>query len=657
MKKITSILLVCLMATSLLISPVSASSLDGLGIVDLSYSNSQSVTRAAFAEMVVAAAGKSDEAIYATSKNLFSDVPATHAQRGEINLAYQLGYMTGKGNGNFSPNAAVTLGEAVGTALLMLGYTTQDIGSFWPTDHMNMANSLGLLDGISKTVWDSITYSDASILFSNLLNMQTKEGKEYLSTIASTTVQNAIVLDTNAQNGTNSGMLKVYSDGKISYYEQAQPLSNSLELSEIGTLLLDEQGRATAFVGGGYKAISLSPSEVQAGTVYDAEGTSYTVPSGAALIIGDKITTYGMEYYELESYSEITLLYGENGQVEAVYASAKASTEGYALTVYYESAYPNPSAPESITALGLTLDVSSEAQSDFTSLAIGDKITLILDADGEVAQAMSASSSASADMVGILGEDSVTLSCGLVLKGNISTEKAVGSPVRVSASSVTSMSVYSASNAPDGTLDTVQKTLDGVALATTVTIYDTVKGQAATEVTLGDISIEEVDEDQILYYHINSQGLVDIIILDDVTGLCYTYGIFETATVTTNSGSFGTIENTTVAIKTSNGTEKSVVYGLASRYNDLPGGIVYDETGEVLKTKLLDSADDIERTAFDGTETVVADGVRYDIAQNVQVYNTVTDSFTTLELAKSASETFSVCYDEQSGKVFMIYCY
>lgn len=56
--------------------------------------------------------------------------------------------MSGYGNGTFGPDDPVTVGQAVTVVLRLLGYTTDQVGPFWPEDYMALGEQLGLLEGV-----------------------------------------------------------------------------------------------------------------------------------------------------------------------------------------------------------------------------------------------------------------------------------------------------------------------------------------------------------------------------------------------------------------------------------------------------------------------------------------------------------------------------
>ena len=79
------------------------------------------------------------------------------------------------------------------------------------------------------------------------------------------------------------------------------------------------------------------------------------------------------------------------------------------------------------------------------------------------------------------------------------------------------------------------------------------------------------------------------------------------------------------------------------------GGVAVSGEGKAVKVITLTESREISRSAFDGSDAVVVDGVRVPISDEVEVYNSDTGLWTTLEAAKSYSDTFAVYYSGSLG--------
>ena len=78
-------------------------------------------------------------------------------------------------------------------------------------------------------------------------------------------------------------------------------------------------------------------------------------------------------------------------------------------------------------------------------------------------------------------------------------------------------------------------------------------------------------------------------------------------------------------------------------------GIVIDSDDEIVAYTELNSSGEISRSAMDGTDSVVIDGVRVQISDDVMVYNDSTDTWISLTLAMTTTDTFEFLYDQDLG--------
>lgn len=72
--------------------------------------------------------------------------------------------------------------------------------------------------------------------------------------------------------------------------------------------------------------------------------------------------------------------------------------------------------------------------------------------------------------------------------------------------------------------------LGSYTVAAGVRVYEQVKGGAMVEIDRGDLGMNSIPGAQITAYHLDSTNLVDYIILGDVTGNAYEYGVMVTVT-------------------------------------------------------------------------------------------------------------------------------
>lgn len=146
----------------------------------------QSVTRAEYAKMLVAASSYKDKVAGASNVSPFKDVPYTHWAAGYVKTAVQQGWLTGYLDGSYKPDQTVTLEEAATGCLKLLGYTTEDFSGSYPYAQLALYQSLGLDTGVTASQGTTMTRRNMMYLFYNLLNADTKDGQVYAQTLGYT---------------------------------------------------------------------------------------------------------------------------------------------------------------------------------------------------------------------------------------------------------------------------------------------------------------------------------------------------------------------------------------------------------------------------------------------------------------------------------------
>lgn len=622
--------------------------LNGMGIVsgysDGGYHPSDALTRSQFCKLAVLLENHADQLKATAYRTLFSDVGSDSWAMSYVNLAYTEGLMQGYGNGTFGPDDPVTCGQAVTVALRVLGYTTDDVGPFWPEDYMAKAATLGLLDGISKTAGQNLSRGEAALLLYHVLKQNTADGREYLATYASSMVSSAVVMDNDAEaddGSVHTAEIYVQNTGSVTWYEQARTVGSGL-VGYRGTLLLDNTGKVIGFVPDDNVRKSVAIGDVTASELTDSNGNTYAIPSKVSLVMDGEATTYGEGWYDLEGRNTASIFYSAAGKIDLVVAADNERYEGAVLTGFYENASPSTDNPSEITLAGLTLDVNESALSSIRNFSVGDNFTVVLNAKGEVAAAYAASAK-SADLYGVLGNGSVTLTNGLVLSGTVSGSLEEGMLVKVVSSGVGKLTVSAPSSGSSASLDVSSGLLGGTALASDAAIYDHVGAKGtALRISLDDILTDTVSGGRIDFCHKNAAGQVDILLLDDVTGDCYTYGIYELNTISGGSGIMS-YTNTYTAVVNSDGTTKS--YAALGTADGAVGGLAISDAGTVTGVASLTKVSGVSRSDFDGDDTVTIAGTELPISDEVQVYNDDTDRWVTLSEAKAYTDTFTVYYD------------
>lgn len=349
------------------------------------------------------------------------------------------------------------------------------------------------------------------------------------------------------------------------------------------------------------------------------------------------------------------------------------------LTGVYENAFPSPVSPSSITLMGAEFPVLECALKDLAGYQLGDPMTLLLDGQNRVAGVVSPDV-ASARALGVAtitpGANGsftaqVTLTTGVTLSGSVSSNQrdfrtAPGKLVAVSStearalrlSQVTTQTVPGAWDVAAGKIGSLRLSPDAV-------VYDQVGDGALRQIELSDVTIPTVPAGKIRFLHQDSSGNVDVLILNDVTGDNYTYGILAYTPgvndpeneIYTNAGVSAANSAHSVSLVTSMDLSKQAgsYVGLAPSlsYVDKDGG--YRLGAQVT----LKSLPGVRRTAF-GTDSVTVNGVTYSLAADIDAccYNASSKTwFASLDAALAYTDHLTLYYDRapsQGGKIRLV---
>lgn len=622
------------------------------GYPDGQYHLADSLTRAQFCKLAILAEGHGDQAAGSAYRSLFSDVAGSDWALSYINLAHEEGLMTGKGDGTFGPDEPVTLDQAATVCLRLLGYTESEIGPFWPEDYIAKARKVGLLEGLTAQSGQGLDRGQAALLLYNLLQLPNTQGRTFALGLGSSWVEDAVLLsnDAEAADGTLH-TAQVYANGALNWYEQSTGIDSAL-VCRRGTLLLDETGKAKGFLPDDSVSKTVVAQKVSASAVTDAAGNSYALTASTPVIADGEKGTYSALWYELED-RELTLYYAESGGITLVSAADARQYEGTLLTGYCESVQPNATDPSSVTLLGHTFSVADNA-AGLSGLAVGEKVTVSLNGAGEILRVWDTEEKKTtvAAVLDSADRGSLTHVSGLSLSVEITNSSRAkeleGCLVRVNPSGMGTATVSALTGGTGQKLDVKNRTLGSLPLAEKVKIYDQVGSAPVVEVTLEDILTDTVAADQITYAGTDEKGQVELLLLKNVTGDAYTYGIYRTSMASTGKeGNADYSEWRTVAIESSAGT--SAYCASTQTLRGTFGGLAVTADGKVAGAQTLEKVTDVPRSAFDGEDYVVLDGVRVPIAGNVQAYNKDNDTWIDLTTAKEYSDAMTVYYSGTLG--------
>lgn len=568
-----------------------------------------SLTRAEFCTMVVKFMQKGDLVPLHATRTIFSDVTSRHWGLGYVNLAASLtvkdgekeaALVSGVGNGKFEPDAKITLAQAATILIRVLGYSSEQAGAVWPQSYMNLADSIGLTDGVSAKTYDNITRAQAAQLFVNALNCKTGSGEVYYKSLGTST-EDVIILAVNVEtdDGSSDGAIRT-SDNKESesYLAAAGAVKPAALVGKRGALVLNDKEEIVTFVPDDSTAITVTLSgDAQPSYVKGNNGQQYTMSKDTLLYTSDAKggKAYADGYTVLRSGSQVTM-YSERGKIVAVYASGSTSTidsdavvvmggastamfhqltggvtnfriqknlqtismsdikpydvvtydslnntlivSDLRLTCICEEAYPNAKAPTEVEALGHRFEVLDSAWDTAGDFSVGKQVTLLLTADGKVAGMAQPGGNTRSTAIGMVdsGGAEVFLPNGGTLKltGTVSNSEKLadqlvtissGTKGKISASRLPSKSVSGEFNV-DG------MKLGSYTVTAGVQVYEQVSDGAMVKIDRSHLDMGSIAGSKIATYHLNTSNMVDYIVLNNVTGDAYEYGMLVASTTT-----------------------------------------------------------------------------------------------------------------------------
>lgn len=663
----------------------------------------------------------------------------------------------GYADGSFGPNKVVSYGEVCTMLLRMLGYKEEDIGPFWPADYIAQAQALGLTDGVTITnAKAAVKRGDAAIMLLNALNTDKKgeEGSTLLEKVSSSTVKNCILLETSRTYSELSSSKALFYEDGVADVKSARTTVGTLDSSLIGVYgtIVIGKGSNKAAVGvipNDNKVESYEVVNAAADRIVTKDETLRPDRETKIYISRDhKMDTYENTWASLQAGDTLTLYYDEQGALQLmavlpktaaanthsfVYglatsqripseykivkngavidaaklkkydvvtldvASKQALVSDTKLSGKYQTDSTTYSHPSDVTILGQKFAVSADAAASFKDMKLNDYITLLFDADGNVAAAYP-KKDVSADMQGVVtkiaeGKATVMLTNGLTLRDIPIAKDAktdlMGRLVTVSQSGDTATLIRrSFSGKTSGSWSVKEGKLGNNTVSSKVRVYEEViSGAPLNAINVSDIDLTSVPASQIKYTVQDNAGTVTNIVLNDVTGESWIYGIgYSKRTkgylhIPSNWDEMSEEErekyekdsshyNYTYAVipkywedgKTVEDKEYRVV-SLPSGLNGSPIGIPkgYSTDESIVNTSLdtmkLSLIDTVKASAFDGSSGVRTKDGYYELAEDIGVYVSAQNKFISLQQAKSNYTEFRVYANktaENGGKIRVI---
>lgn len=643
----------------------------------------------------------------------------------------------GDGAGYFRPNEAITFAEATTILMRVLGYSddTVGFGSAWYDGYLATAKQIGLTDGVSAAPLASITRGDAAVLFANAIYTTPRDGKDVflVTSLGGSITESQLVLEVKGQTTADGGW--ALRTAEKSYHTFRGNLSTSYQ-GQRCKLVLDKEGDVLALrQDSDYSTRTVRILEAEARYVM-AQGQEQILVDPATPVYqsGQQESTYEKAYAKQIPYgTNAVFCYNKAGALQSIYlltgdlnavtAVAMPGADPFRplfssvtptvykngvpaslsdiqpydvgtfdgnadvlnlsdrkLTGVYENASPSAVSPSEITVMGVTepLNVLECALKDLVNFKLGDRVTLLLDGNNNVAGVVSPNV-VSADPIGVATitgssesgyEAKVELAYGIEVKGKVSSsatamERAPGRLTSVASFEQGNLRLTTvADNAAPGAWRPAEGKLGSLSVSPKVAIYDKAGSGPLKLVPLSQVTAASIPASKITYYHTDNSGNVDVIQLDDATGECYTYGILKKGGSVYSGGGGLSTSNPTVIVKNGNGERQVIAAMDALGKENSFAGIAFgtsslDGVSRLGGSVTLQSQKSVRRTAF--TETsVTVNGTVYPLAANIDdcCYNAKSKTwFDSLDKALAYANTLTVYYDRspaQGGKVRLV---
>lgn len=413
-------------------------------------------------------------------------------------------------------------------------------------------------------------------------------------------------------------------------------------------------------------AVLPNTSTVSANTFVYGLATSANIPAEYKIVKNGAI----IDRSGLKKYDVVTL---DAAKKQALVSDTRLSGR-------YKAGTPTVSYPQKVEMYGNSYSISDNAAAFFKDIKLKDYITLLFDANGSVAAAFPRST-VSADMQGIVthidGEKAtVTLTNGLTLR-DMEIDKLekptalMGRLVSVSTNGDKAVLVKrSLSGKASGEWSIADARLGTKTVSPRVNVYEEViSGAPLSRIALSDIALAKVPSSDIRYTVTDSAGTITNIILGDVTGESWLYGIGygERIKDPTSDDPDHYSEERVVLRHWADSKEEKSSFKVLSLPSGLSGGPVavpkgYSTDENVVNTSLdikkLKLIDTVERTAFDGTSGVRTKDGYYAIADSLGIYDSENREFVpSLQSAKSNYTRFALYANdtaEDGGKIRII---
>ena len=474
----------------------------------------------------------------------------------------------------------------------MLGYKSSDFTGSFPEAQFAKYTALGLNTNISKTQGQTLSRQDCMYLFYNLLSTKTKSGVYYATTLGYT----------------------VNSSGEVDY--------SSLVLSNMkGPFIVEDSSWSSTL-----------PFGTSSVTVY-RNGSDSSLSA---------VSTYDVYYY-----------YNTGMKSVWVYSNSVTGT--------YTAASPNTAAPSSVTVAGKTYSVTAAsaryALSDVGSYSIGDTVTLLLGMNGDVVGVADSTlvNTTKYGIVSSTGTKTYTDSSGNDLTSSVVTVSCTdggsyqydytgsslnaGDLVKISFTGGKASVNPVSSGSISGTVNSSATVLGSYTFGSDVQIMDSTANGSFCMTYPTRLAGLYINSSDVRYYALDSSGKISTLIMNDVTGDAYKYGILTEAINTAGdigvSGSYKFIVN-----------GNSGAYSISKSFGASTGPVQIDLSGNSILS--MTSLTRVTFTALNSLYGTASDGTTYALGSGAEVYlyKNGTYNLTSIAAVSTGNYSLSGYYDQ-----------
>ena len=555
---------------------------------------SGSVNRAEFAKLLIAASTYKDSVDAGSASSPFKDVKSAHWASGYIKTAVDAGWVVGYLDGTFRPNNAVLLEEAASAILKLLDYGPADYIGAYPNAQISKFASLGLAEGLSAQKGSPLTRGECMVIFYNLLSAKQKSGAVYGAFLG----------------------YPIDSDG---YFDYDAYVDSKME----GPFVLSSGQLASA--------LPFPAENAKAYRNGKAEGA---------------LSAAQYDVYYFNELSEEVWIY--RNRVIGLYAGVS----------------PNSVSPASITVGGNNYNLgTAEAKRKVSasgSFMFGDTVALLLGMDGDVVDIIEAGLVDATYYGMLMSVEMLTYSTGIgesaaeyfatvactdgevrqcIIPGDYYANLAL---VSVSYVGGTPQMKRLTSKRFSGTVDAKGAGMGDYAFAENIGIMEISDKGDWTTLNPNRLAGTEL-AGEVQYYLLNEKNEIEILILKDVTGDMYSYGVItsvainnvtsETGDVISSSRTYSYVINGTRGAYETSGSFRGLDKGL---------GFLTSKDNSAISVKKIDRVALSDVSALQ--MTAVGENKRFVISDNAQVYLNNNGSYVLTELSAVSDASAHTLY-------------